>query len=395
MEVLGIQGNLGSSSEDDEPVLPKVEQDTGTEPSKSSSGKNGRHTTRRRRGSKHKPSKLNILLVEDNKINAKVASMVLHRLGHTVLHVENGADALDFLRKEPNGPSKFDAVLMDLHMPKMGGFEATSAIRTLWPDVPVPIVALTADAFEDTRKRCLSAGFTAWLAKPFKVEALEEVLRHPDILAEEVGSPDAMRRLGTVLREKAKADWKRLTEGTERSRATFSVVDELAALWTLDESEELLEELEDGLLAADLGPDTSRKVADAVREGVKRGEMRDGNAIRDAVKASLVRVLEGGGDATLAWEAEEAIGRPMVGMIVGVNGGGKTTTIGKMAHRCHLQGLVLTKLDGTSKGGAVVGVVNALKLPVKLIGVGEGIDDLQPFDPQAFVDALLPDKTSK
>lgn len=188
MEVLGIQRNVGSSSEDDEPVLPKVEQDTGTEPSKSSSGKNGRHTTRRRRVPKHKPSKLNILLVEDNKINAKVASMVLHRLGHTVHHVENGSDALDFLRKEPNGPSNFDAVLMDLHMPKMGGFEATSAIRTLWPDVPVPIVALTADAFEDTRKRCLSAGFTAWLAKPFKVEALEEVLRHPDILAEEVGS---------------------------------------------------------------------------------------------------------------------------------------------------------------------------------------------------------------
>lgn len=328
--------------------------------------------------------------------------------------------------------------------------------------------------------------------------------------------PDALRRLGTVLREKARADWKRLTEGTERSRATFSVVDELAALWTLDESEALLEELEDGLLAADLGPDTARQVADAVRQGVKLGEMRDGNAIRDAVKDSLVRVLEGGGDATLAWEAEVTNARPLVGMIVGVNGGGKTTTIGKMAHRCQLQGrrvmlaagdtfraaageqlqawahrtqakmgpvrmqakpsgvlyasvqaaqeegvdvlladtsgrlhtntdlmqelqgckksltkalgrepdevllvldgttglnmvgqakefaqavgvtgLVLTKLDGTSKGGAVVGVVNALKLPVKLIGVGEGIDDLQPFNPQAFVDALLPEKARK
>lgn len=67
----------------------------------------------------------------------------------------------------------------------------------------------------------------------------------------------------------------------------------------------------------------------------------------------------------------------------------------EFAQAVGVTGLVLTKLDGTSKGGAVVGVVNALKLPVKLIGVGEGIDDLQPFNPQAFVDALLPEKGSK
>ena len=53
-------------------------------------------------------------------------------------------------------------------------------------------------------------------------------------------------------------------------------------------------------------------------------------------------------------------------------------------------GIVLAKLDGSAKGGAVLAVAGALGLPVKLVGLGEGIDDLQPFDPRQFVDALLP-----
>jgi fused signal recognition particle receptor len=55
-----------------------------------------------------------------------------------------------------------------------------------------------------------------------------------------------------------------------------------------------------------------------------------------------------------------------------------------------LTGVVLTKLDGTAKGGIVVRIVRELKLPVTLIGVGERVDDLQSFDPVRFVDALVP-----
>ncbi len=54
-----------------------------------------------------------------------------------------------------------------------------------------------------------------------------------------------------------------------------------------------------------------------------------------------------------------------------------------------ITGIVLTKLDGTARGGIVVAIAEALGLPVKIIGVGEGMEDLQPFDPRAFVDALL------
>jgi fused signal recognition particle receptor len=56
-----------------------------------------------------------------------------------------------------------------------------------------------------------------------------------------------------------------------------------------------------------------------------------------------------------------------------------------------LTGVCLTKLDGTAKGGIVVRIVRELKLPVKLIGVGEKVDDLQPFDAARFVDALVPE----
>ncbi len=52
-------------------------------------------------------------------------------------------------------------------------------------------------------------------------------------------------------------------------------------------------------------------------------------------------------------------------------------------------GVVLTKLDGTARGGVVVAVKGEMGLPVKLIGLGEGVEDLRPFDPEAFVDALL------
>jgi len=53
-------------------------------------------------------------------------------------------------------------------------------------------------------------------------------------------------------------------------------------------------------------------------------------------------------------------------------------------------GIVLTKLDGTAKGGIVLAIARDLKLPVKFLGTGERLDDLTPFDPEAFVDALLP-----
>ena len=54
-----------------------------------------------------------------------------------------------------------------------------------------------------------------------------------------------------------------------------------------------------------------------------------------------------------------------------------------------LTGIVLTKLDGTAKGGIVIAIAQALQVPVKFVGLGEGIDDLQPFDARSYVEALI------
>ena len=56
---------------------------------------------------------------------------------------------------------------------------------------------------------------------------------------------------------------------------------------------------------------------------------------------------------------------------------------------CNINGIILTKLDGTAKGGIVISIKNSLNIPVRYIGVGEGMEDLQEFNPEAFVEALF------
>jgi fused signal recognition particle receptor len=297
------------------------------------------------------------------------------------------------------------------------------------------------------------------------------------------------------------------------------VVDELFAYWTLEKSEDALEELEEALIAADFGPRTALKVVDGVRDEVRAGRAKGPADLKAALKRAVVAALTpaGEGAATLNLAAADTA-PPAVVMIVGVNGGGKTTTLGKLAHRlgaaggnvmlaagdtyraaaaeqlagwagragaqfygpapgeggaggarpdavlfravaaaraggadvllCDtsgrlhtngalmaelakcarslgkaapgaphetllvldgttglnmvaqarefnetvpLSGLVVTKLDGTARGGAVVGAVAELGVPIKFVGVGEGVEDLQPFDAASFVDALFPE----
>lgn len=261
---------------------------------------------------------------------------------------------------------------------------------------------------------------------------------------------------------------------------------------------------------ADFGPTVSLQVCDDIREKIRNGKVQSGDDILMELKSSIVDMLKNKGGNTELNLGDE---KPSVLLIVGVNGGGKTTTIGKLAHRfskegaevmlgcgdtfraaafeqlqkwcersgaemgpyvegarpssilyktvdqamssetdivicdtsgrlhtnyglmeelakCRrvlnkrlqhapnevllvldgttglnmlsqarefnefvgVTGLVLTKLDGTARGGAAVSVVNELGLPVKFVGVGESLEDLQPFDPDSFVEALFPSK---
>ena len=244
-------------------------------------------------------------------------------------------------------------------------------------------------------------------------------------------------------------------------------------------NEEFYEELEESMILADIGVETSCKAVEQLRTVVKERKLRTAEEIHDALKDILVDMLNVG-DTSLKLGT-----RPSVVLVIGVNGVGKTTTIGKLAHRLSGEGkrvllcaadtfraaaadqleiwagranvdivrqhegadpaavvfdammnelgkisriidrelpnadkevllvldgttgqngllqakqfkeiagvtaIALTKLDGTAKGGIVIAVADALQIPVKLIGVGEQMDDLMPFEPRAFVDALI------
>lgn len=297
------------------------------------------------------------------------------------------------------------------------------------------------------------------------------------------------------------AGWlSRVREGLARTRQVFTT--RLDELFGRQIDERFYEDLEEALLAADLGVEATEAVIARLRERAQAGA-RTPDALREAVAAILIGIL--GEPSPLVLEPS-----PAAVVVLGVNGSGKTTTIGKLAHRLRgegrkvllaaadtfraaaidqleiwgqragvdvvrhkegsdpaavvydaiqatrarhvdvliadtagrlhtktnlmeelrkidrvirrelpgapveslltldattgqngiaqarqfaealpLTGIVLAKLDGTARGGIVVAIAATLGLPVKLVGLGEGIDDLQPFDPRTFVEALL------
>ena len=270
---------------------------------------------------------------------------------------------------------------------------------------------------------------------------------------------------------------------------------------------DFLNELESLLFSADLGVKTSSRLIEAVQQGLKRGDLREPEKVKDFIKQEISRILKTG-ENPLSINFSQT--KPFVMMVVGVNGGGKTTTIGKIAHqyasqgkkvlvgaadtfraaaveqlevwanragadlvkqskgtdpsavafdsihaakarnidlvfidtagRLHTKvnlmeelkkvkriisrecpgapheillvldattgqnaisqaklfneavgvtGIALTKLDGTAKGGIIVGITEELNIPIRYVGVGEGIDDLKEFNASEFIQALF------
>ncbi len=114
-----------------------------------------------------------LLLVDDNAINQMVAREILENAGMLVETANNGRVALSLLSGKDYS---FAAVLMDLQMPEMDGFEATRIIREEWGDRSIPIIAMTAHTLEEERRRCLEAGMNEHVAKPIEPERLFAVL---------------------------------------------------------------------------------------------------------------------------------------------------------------------------------------------------------------------------
>ncbi|KAJ8748878.1 hypothetical protein K2173_013310 [Erythroxylum novogranatense] len=315
-------------------------------------------------------------------------------------------------------------------------------------------------------------------------------------------------RLGRLLKEKAKSDVDKIFSGFSKTRSNLAVIDELLLYWNLSDTDKVLDELEEALLVSDFGPRITIKIVESLREDILAGKLKSGSDIKAALKKSVLDLLSKIGNKT---ELQFGYRKPAVVMIVGVNGGGKTTSLGKLAYRlknegakilmaagdtfraaasdqleiwaertgCEIvvaerekakassvlsqavkrgkeqafdivlcdtsgrlhtnyslmeeliackkavgkavpgapneillvldgttglnmlpqarefnevvgiTGLILTKLDGSARGGCVVSVVDELGIPVKFIGVGEGLQDLQPFDAEAFVNAIF------
>jgi signal transduction histidine kinase/HPt (histidine-containing phosphotransfer) domain-containing protein/ActR/RegA family two-component response regulator len=155
---------------------------------------------------------LRLLLAEDNPVNQRLAVLLLHKMGHAVTVARDGAEAVALHAATP-----FDAILMDMQMPVLDGLAATRVIRAGQAlAARVPIVALTANAMQGDRERCLAAGMDAYLSKPIDSDGLRQVLDHlvvteaalppPGLASDGVGAgddrlsdldrPALLRRLG-------------------------------------------------------------------------------------------------------------------------------------------------------------------------------------------------------
>ncbi len=310
----------------------------------------------------------------------------------------------------------------------------------------------------------------------------------------------------TTAPEDKKGLFQKLKKGLSKTRASFTGRLDRLFLGKKEITEDLLDELEEILFTSDIGVATTQELIDTVREKVARKELKNPEKLKIALKDHILSFL----DIPLTERPGPGPGQPLVILVVGVNGVGKTTSIGKMAHnfksrgknvmlvaadtfraaaveqleiwgersgsdvvkqstgadpsavvfdaltaavsrkadivlidtagRLHtktnlmeelkkinrvtenklpgaphkvwlvldattgqnaisqaeafneaigLTGIILTKLDGSAKGGIVVGISHQLEIPIKYIGIGETIEDLRPFEPEEFVNAIF------
>ena len=118
-----------------------------------------------------------LLLVEDNELNLEIAQTILETVGFIIDTADDGSVAVERVKAMPAG-EKYDIILMDVQMPIMNGYEATRAIRALEDPVKAatPIVAMTANVFEEDRKEAIECGMNGYAAKPIELDKLMKTL---------------------------------------------------------------------------------------------------------------------------------------------------------------------------------------------------------------------------
>ena len=195
-----------------------------------------------------------VLLVEDNAVNQRYATLTLQKRGHRVAVASNGRQALDLLEEE-----RFDVVLMDVEMPEMDGFEATAAIREKEKQTGghVPIIAMTAHAMKGDRERCLAAGMDGYVSKPMRAKELHEAIESvcpPSTPAADEAAPEA--------KEPSAIDLEDALDSVDGDRALLR---KLADAF-IDESVDLIDAIRDAISSGDA--DALRRSAHTLKGAV-------------------------------------------------------------------------------------------------------------------------------
>jgi CheY-like chemotaxis protein len=118
--------------------------------------------------------KSKVLLVEDNKLNQRTLTLVLNKLGFSVVIANDGIEALNAITRD-----HFDMILMDCQMPNMDGYKATTQIRKSEEGTGhhIPIIGVTAHAMEGNRNKCMEAGMDNYISKPYSVTELNKMIK--------------------------------------------------------------------------------------------------------------------------------------------------------------------------------------------------------------------------
>jgi len=197
-------------------------------------------------------------LAEDNSVNQRLATRLLEREGHTVEVAASGREALDKLDQ-----GQFDLVLMDVQMPDLDGLQATVRIRDRerCAGHRVPIVAMTAQAAESDRQRCLEAGMDAYISKPVHVPELMSII--------ESVVPGGNSMKVEIAAESASVE------------AQLRQLDESVALGRVGGDMDLLKEVAE-LFLADY-PNTLDQIRDAVAGGDASALERSAHSLKGSV----------------------------------------------------------------------------------------------------------------
>jgi len=222
---------------------------------------------------------LTLLVVDDNAVNLKVACAMLAKLGYRTATALDGREAVQAVARAHGAGWRFGAVLMDINMPRMNGFQATQQIQTMMGKKAPPIIALTAAASPEDRARCAAAGMDDYLTKPLHVAALAQALERwlPMVTkaaasessgglaaslpgSDQAPDPDPGSQITTpALRsrpipgvEPALMDLERLAQFKEFDDDKLSMTHEVIALFIADASQRL-KAIEESIRANDAG----------------------------------------------------------------------------------------------------------------------------------------------